>query len=99
LSAAPENSSVVDTFDRRLSLQVDSYFVMGDLLVPPAQRLPGGFLDDGLLVVVSGKGPDCIQAGKACNGGEHHLLAVFAAQEAGAAETGNCPKIVSDLDS
>jgi hypothetical protein len=37
-----------------------------------------------MLVVVSGEGPDCIQAGEAGNGGEDHLLAVFTAQQAGA---------------
>jgi hypothetical protein len=27
--------------------------MVGDPLIPPAERLPGGFLDHGLLVIVS----------------------------------------------
>ena len=46
--------------------------MVGDLLIPPAQRLPGRFFKDSLLVVASGKGVDGIQAGEERNGGEHH---------------------------
>jgi hypothetical protein len=40
---------------RGSSLQVDGYFVVRDPLVPPAEGLPCDLLDDGLLVIVSGK--------------------------------------------
>jgi hypothetical protein len=36
-------------------LNVDGYFMVRDPLVPPAECLPGRFLDDCLLVIVSGK--------------------------------------------
>src|SRR5580704_9990086 len=70
---------------------------MGDLLVPAAQRLPGGFLDDGLLVIVAGKSADGVQAGEERNGGEQDLLAILAAQEAGAAKAADRTQMPADL--
>jgi hypothetical protein len=68
------------------SQQGDGYFMVGDPVVPPDQCSPGGFGDDGLLAVVSGKALNRVQVGKKREGGKHDLLAVVPAQEAGTAE-------------
>src|SRR5690242_11712628 len=49
---------------------------MRDSLVPVAQRLPCGFLDDGQFVIVSGKAADGVQAGEERDRGEHDLQAI-----------------------
>src|SRR5260370_25803772 len=66
-------------------------------LVPAAQRVPGGVLDDGPLVIVSGEATDGVQAGEERDRGEHDLLAVFLAQQAGAAESADRPQVLAGL--
>jgi hypothetical protein len=44
--------------------QVDGYVVVSDPFIPPAQRPTGGFLDDGLLIVLAHKAPDSINSGE-----------------------------------
>jgi hypothetical protein len=82
---------------RGSSLQVDGYFMVGDPLVPSAQCPPGALLDDGPLIVVSRKCPDRVQAGEARDRGEHDLLAILPAQQAGAAKTADGPQMAADL--
>jgi hypothetical protein len=82
---------------RRWPGHVDGYFVVRNPLFPSAQGLLGRFLDDGLLVIVPGEGPDCVQAREVRDGGEHGLLAVVLAQEAGAAESTDRPQVATDL--
>src|SRR5260370_20926980 len=66
-------------------------------LVPPAESSPGGFLDDGMLVIVSGEAPDRVQAGEPGDGGEHDFPALAPAQEPGTAEPADCPQMFGDL--
>ena len=52
--------------------------MVGDPLIPPAERLPGGFFDHGLLVIVSGETPHrdmAIPAGTSCPAGQRTLPA------------------------
>src|SRR6476620_9333388 len=53
---------------------------MRDPLVPAAQRLPCGFLDDGQFVIVSGKAADGVQAGEERDRGEHDFRAIVPAR-------------------
>lgn len=45
------------------SFQLGDDLMVRDLLVPAAQRLPGGVLDDSPSVIVSGEAADGVQAG------------------------------------
>src|SRR5262245_45988772 len=80
-----------------LGAQVDSHLMVGDPVIPPAERLPGGFLDHGPLVVVSGKAPHRGDAGEPRDGGEHDLLALVPAQQPGAAEAIDGPQVLAHL--
>src|SRR5262249_18748441 len=80
-----------------LTAQVEGHLMVGDPLIPPTERPPGGFLDHGLLVIVSGETPHRVHAGEPCDGGEHDLLAFVPAQQPGAAETVDAPQILADL--
>ena len=71
--------------------------MVGDPLIPPAERLPGGFLDHGLLVIVSGETPHRVHVGEPRDGGEHHLLALVPAQQPGAAEAIDGLQVLADL--
>src|SRR6185437_13849434 len=70
---------------------------MRDPLVPAAQRLPRGLLDDGQFVIVSGKAADGVQAGEERDRGEHDLWAIVPAQQAGTAEATDCAQVPADL--
>src|SRR6516162_8729432 len=70
---------------------------MCDPLVPAAQRLPRGFLDDGQFAIVSGKAADGVQAGEERDRGEHDLLANLPAQQAGTAKAADGLQVPADL--
>src|SRR6476646_4994782 len=70
---------------------------MRDPLVPAAQRLPCGFLDNGQFVIVSGKAADGVQAGEERDRGEHDLWAIVPAQQAGTAKATDCAQVPPDL--
>src|SRR5215469_5698003 len=70
---------------------------MQDPLVPAAQRLRRGFLDNGQFVIVSGKAADRVQAGEERDRGEHDLLAILPAQQAGTARAADCAQVPADL--
>src|ERR1700751_3208046 len=70
---------------------------MRDPRGPAAQRLPGGFLDDGQFVIVSGEAADSVQAGEERDRGEHDLRAIVPAQQAGTAKAADCAQVPADL--
>lgn len=79
------------------SLHVGGYLIVRDPFVPPAERLPSGILNDGQLVIVSGKAPGSIQAGEPGDGREHDFPAVIPAQKPGPAEAIDRPQVLADL--
>src|SRR6185437_14685480 len=66
-------------------------------LVPAAQRLPRGFLDDGQFEIVSSKAADGVQAGEEGDRGEHDLWAIVPAQQTGTAKAADCAQVPADL--
>src|SRR5215475_3408903 len=86
-----------DVASRRRSFQLGNHLMVRDPFVPAAQRSPGSVLDDGLFVVVSGEAADGVQAGEERDGGEHDLLAILLAQQAGTAESADRTQVLADL--
>jgi len=72
--------------------------VVGDAVVPPAQRAAGRLLDDGLPGVFAGERAYVLQAGEVGDRREAHLAAVVAAQQPGTAKARDLPEMLGDLD-
>jgi hypothetical protein len=69
--------------------------MVDDAFVPSTQHTAGGLLDDGLLGICSSECIHVAHRGAERNGGELHLVAVVATQQAGAAEAGNLPEMLA----
>jgi hypothetical protein len=78
-------------------MHLDGYFIVRDLLIPPAERLSSGFLEHGLLAIVSGKVTDRVQPREPGNGGERDFPALVSVQQPGAAEAVDRPQVLADL--
>lgn len=83
--------------DRRLSGHGDGHFVVGDPLVPAAERRPGGLLDHRVLVIVTGEPANRVQVREPGNGREDNFPAFIAAQQLRAAEPAHRLQMGADL--
>src|SRR6185312_10849404 len=71
--------------------------MVGDALVPAAQRRPGRFLHDRPLIVGPGEAADRVEAGEPGDGGERDLAVLVPPQELRAAEPADRPQVLADF--
>ena len=71
--------------------------MVGDPVIPPAQRPAGGLFHDGLLVVLAGEAAHGVDTGEEHDRGEHDLIGGILAQQARATEAIDAPQVPADL--